>query len=109
LRQKYGIPESAYLTSDEPVPEQRLDSFLEALDGWVAGTLSLEDSAELVTAIDCAELDEYYILLGIPNFSFSSEQRDLLEPALTALGAGFPDYEEVFGICEKLQLLDSET
>ena len=68
LRQKHGIPENAYLTSDEPVGEEQSDPFLEAIEGWAAGALSLEDSAELVADLDHAELDEYYILLGLPNF-----------------------------------------
>jgi hypothetical protein len=110
LRLKHGIPENAYLTSDEPVGEQQSDSFLEAIDRWAAGTLSLEDSAELVADLDRVELDEYYILLGLPNFSFSSEQRDLLERALIALGAGFDDgYKEVFRFCEELRRLDEDT
>jgi hypothetical protein len=62
-----------------------------------------------VTDLDCVELDEYYILLGLPNFSFSSEQRDLLEQALIALGAGVDDgYKEVFRLCEELRRLDGD-
>lgn len=37
LRQKYGIPENAYLTPDEPVHEQHFDSFVEAVNGWAHG------------------------------------------------------------------------
>jgi hypothetical protein len=107
LRQKHGIPENTYLMSDEPVGERHADSFLDAIDCWAAGTLSLEDSAELVGDLDRVELDEYYILLGLPNFSFSSEQRDLLERSLIALGAGFNDgYKEVLRLCEELRRLD---
>jgi hypothetical protein len=110
LRRKYGIPENVYLTSDEPVEEQYVDSFLEAIDSWAAGSLSLDDSAELLADLDRAELDEYYILLGVPNFSFSSEQRDLLEHALVVLGAGLNDgYKEVFRLCEQLRRLDGDT
>ena len=110
LRQKHEIPENVYLTPDEPVVEQQSDSFLEAIDSWSAGVLSLEDSAALVANLDLAELDEYYILLGLPNFSFSSEQRDLLERALIALGAGMDDgYKEVFRLCEELRRLDGRT
>jgi TIR domain len=110
LRKEHGIPENAYLTSDEPVGEQQSESFLEAINSWAAGALSLEDSAELVADLDCVELDEYYILVGLPNFSFSSEQRDLVEHALIALGAGVEDgYKEVFRLCEELRRLDEAT
>jgi len=110
LRQEHGIPENVYLTSDEPVGEQQSESYLEAINSWAAGALSLQDSAELVADLDRVELDEYYILLGLPNFSFSSEQRDLLERALIALGAGVEDgYKEVFRLCEELRLLDGDT
>jgi hypothetical protein len=110
LRQKHGVPQNAYMTPDEPVGEQQSDSFLEAIESWAAGALSLEESAELVADLDQVELDEYYILLGLPNFSFSSEQRDLLERALVALGAGIEDgYKEVLRLCEELRRLDGDT
>lgn len=110
LRQEHGIPENAYLTSDEPVGEEHSNSFLEAIESWAAGALSPEESAELVADLDCVELDEYYILLGLPNFSFSSEQRDLLGRALIALGAGVEDgYKEVFRLCEELRRVDEDT
>jgi len=52
---------------------------------------------------------EYYILLGLPNFFFSSEQREVLERALIALVAGVEDgYREVFRLCEEIRRVDGD-
>lgn len=72
LRQKYRIPDDAYLTTDEPVHEEDMGWWSDALVGWSSGTLSREESAVLVRELDLDELDEYYVLLDVPNFSISS-------------------------------------
>jgi hypothetical protein len=70
--------------------------------------LSREDSAELISEIDRAELDEYYILLDVPNFHISTAQRPLLEQALIELGCGYEsDYQKVRELCVALRALDS--
>jgi hypothetical protein len=103
LRIKHKIPEDAYLTSDEPVREQHLGSFTEDIERWASGTLSRHESARLVHDLDLQELDEYFILLNIPNFSFSSAQRELLEMAIVELGCSFDDgYNKVGKLCERL-------
>ena len=107
LRGKHGIPEDTYLTTDESVRDDDLGWWMEQIGGWVSGTLSLEESAELVRWLDLEELDEYYILLEIPNFSISSKQRHLLERALIDLGCGYDDaYASLLPICASLRWLD---
>jgi hypothetical protein len=86
LRGKHGIPPDVYLTHDEPVHEDRLGSFLESIAEWASGTLSQAESQRLVHDLDLQEFDEYFVLLGIPNFSFSLPQRDLLERLIVKLG-----------------------
>jgi len=109
LRAKYGIPEDVYLTPDEPVREQHLGSYFEDLEGWASGTLSRPKSARLIYDLDREELDEYFVLLGLPNFSFSSHQRKLLEPALVELGCGHKSgYIKVNKICNQLSALDGD-
>ena len=109
LRKQYGIPEDVYLISDEPIRESHFGSYIEDIDGWASGTLSPESSARLVIDLDHDELDEYFILLGLPNFSFSASQRALLEEALVVIGSGFEDgYERLGHICADLRRLDSD-
>ncbi|MFG5411356.1 toll/interleukin-1 receptor domain-containing protein [Piscinibacter sakaiensis] len=109
LRVKHRIPEDAYLVSDEPIREDHLASYLTDLEGWASGTLSRADSVRLVIDLDNDELDEYYVLLGLPNFSFSGEQRSLLEQALIELGCGFESgYVVVDKICQALMARDSD-
>ncbi len=107
LRKKYRIPEDVYLTSDEPIREEHFASFREAIGNWASGTQSRDESIELVRDLDLAELDEYFILRSIPNFSISSDQRRLLEAGLVELGCGFENqYREVNRICAELRALD---
>lgn len=109
LRIKHKIPEDAYLTSDEPIREEHLGSFTEDIEGWASGTLSQHESARLVHGLDLQELDEYFILLDIPNFSFSSTQRKLLEIAIIELGCGLEDgYRKVGKLCERLATADHD-
>jgi len=79
LRQRYDIPREVYLTMDEPVREHHLGSYRDAIGEWSSGTLSREESLRLVRDLDLEELDEYYILLDVPNFAISREQWPLLE------------------------------
>jgi hypothetical protein len=107
LRKKHRIPGDVYLTSDEPVPDDGLSWWMESLGGWVSGALSREHSAQLVNELDLQELDEYYVLLDVPNFSISSDQRPLLEQALVELGCGYEhDYAPLREICSALRSLD---
>lgn len=109
LRVKHQIPEDVYLTSDEPVREQHLASFVDDISGWASGTLSRKESARLIHDLDREELDEYFILLGLPNFSFSSDQRTLLESALVEIGCGFNSgYKAVNRICALLTTSSSD-
>ncbi len=106
LRSKYEIPDRVYVTHDEPIHENELDWWHATLGEWASGTLSRDESRKLVAAIDVEELDEYYVLLGVPNFSFSAEQRDLLELALIEIGCGHEtDYKAARRTCEKLRAI----
>lgn len=108
LRIKHKIPEDVYLTSDESIREEHLGGFIENIEGWASGTLSRSECQRLIHDLDLQELDEYFILLGLPNFSISAIQRDLLELALIEIGCGFEDsYIEVEKLCEKLAINDS--
>ncbi|MBS0308929.1 MAG: toll/interleukin-1 receptor domain-containing protein, partial [Proteobacteria bacterium] len=101
LRGKYEIPRDVYLTIDEPVREKGLAWWIDSLCGWVSGTLERSESAELISELDLQELDEYFILLGVPNFAISGEQRDLLEDALIEMGCGLEnEFRELEPICE---------
>lgn len=104
LRIKHRIPEDVYLTTYEPILENHLASYMNDLREWVSGTLSTEDSTKFVLDLDQAELDEYYILLEVPNFSISGDQRLLLEDALIEIGCGYEDeYRRVGNIRTKLR------
>jgi hypothetical protein len=110
LRLKFEIAKDVYLTTDEPVRESGLRSWIVAISRWVSGTLTREESAELILDIDLEELDEYFILLNVPNFSISKEQRPLLHTALIELGCGFNnEYKKLTIICKKLRALDSSS
>jgi TIR domain len=106
LRQKYKLPHDIYLTTDEPVRESDLAWWSGALAEWVSGTMKKKASADFVKALDFDELDEYFILLGIPNFSISLEQRSLLERALVEIGCGYNnEFKKLDQICKALRKL----
>lgn len=106
LRQKYELPPDIYLTTDEPVRESELGWWADSLCAWVAGTLERGESRQFVAEIDLKELDEYFILLGVPNFAISGEQRALLEQALVEMGCGLDDgFEAVQTLCNALRRL----
>jgi hypothetical protein len=109
LRSKHRIPDDVYLTSDEPVREDGLAWWLERIREWSSGILSREESAELISEIDRVELDEYYILLDVPNFHISTAQRPLLEQGLIEIGCGYENnnYQKVRELCIALRALDS--
>lgn len=105
LRIKHRIPKDVYLTTDKPVRESC--SYMDDLCAWVSGTLSREESAQLVHDLDCDQLDEHYILLDVPNFAISGEQRVLLEHVLIDIGCGYQDdYRTVSDICARLRASD---
>lgn len=103
LRIKHRIPEDVYLVVDEPVREEHLVSYMDDMSSWVSGTLSREESTRLIHDLDLHELDEYYILLDIPNHAISGEQRHYLEHALVEIGCGFDsDYKALSDILTRL-------
>lgn len=107
LRKKYRIPNDVYITTDEPVNDNRYSWFMQSFAPWISGTMSTKESAEFVLSLDFDELDEYYILLNVPNYSISTQQRPLLEKALVELGSGYQDsYEKLSPICASLRALD---
>ncbi len=109
LRVKHRIPEDVYLTTDDPIRDDHFNSYMDDLCGWVAGTLTKEESAEFVHDLDLDELDEYYILLEIPNFFISGKQRLHLENALIEVGCGYAtDYTGLSEICERLRASDKK-
>jgi hypothetical protein len=106
LRLRHSIPADVYLTTDEPIDESDLGWWRTALGHWAGGTLEPKESANLVAQLDFEEMDEYFVLLGIPNFQISGRQRDLTRRALVALGSGFESgYREVDSICCHLRAL----
>lgn len=107
LRNRHHIPDDVYLTTDEPIRESDIGWWTNMISGWVSGTLGREESFELVRELDLQEFDEYYVLLGIPNFSISNQQRDLLEMLLIEMGSGFlNEFSEITVLCEALRTLD---
>jgi TIR domain len=106
LRAKFEIPSDVYLTTDEPIRDSEWSWWLSTLCSWVSGTLLTEESAYLVVELDMQEFDEYYILLGVPNFAISGDQRPLMEAALRGVGSGHEtDYSEARAICAQLRAL----
>ena len=78
-------------------------------DAWSSGTLSAEESSRVVSEIDQEELDEYYILIDVPNFLISGQQREILEHALVALGCGFEsEWKELDELCELMRATDRD-
>lgn len=107
LSQKYRIPSDAYLTTDEPIREDDLNYFRKTIGIWASGTLSRKASASLVNNLDMQEMDEFYILMNIPNFAISERQRPLFEKAIIELGCGWKDnYQKVNDICSSLRALE---
>jgi TIR domain len=106
LQDRFDLPSDVYLTTDEPISDGEWEWWLTSLCAWVSGTMSNDECANLVIELDLQEFDEYYVLLGIPNFSLSAKQRPMLEAVLRTLGSGLEsDYEEAREICERLRKL----
>ncbi|MES2405782.1 MAG: hypothetical protein V4528_00500 [Pseudomonadota bacterium] len=104
LSLKYRIPPDLYLTTEEPIRESEFSWWKEALASWSSGTMSPEESAEFVSALDHNQFDEYYILLEVPNFLISGIQRNLLERSLIELGCGFEnEWEKLDELCDALR------
>jgi hypothetical protein len=104
LSLKYRLSPDVYLTIDEPVRESEFSWWRDSLASWSSGTMSSKESAQLVHALDLDELDEYYILLEVPNFHISGSQRNLLERALIELGCGYEDeWKKLDGLCNALR------
>ena len=108
LTQKYQIPDTVYLMSDEPEDEDQVAGWLESFEAWSAGTMSRAESQSLQSDLDeRIDLDQFYILLGIPNFSVTRIQRPLLERAIVALGCRYSDEcHEISEICRAIRSLD---
>lgn len=110
LRLKHRLPSDLYLTTDEPIRESELSWWKDALGNWASGTMSPEESADLVSALDQDEFDEYYILLDVPNYLISRAQRDLLERSLIELGCGFGDeWEKLDKLCKALRTVSRDS
>ena len=105
----YEIPLDVYLTTDEPVREANYSSYMHDIGQWASGTLSRVSSGKLVADLDLDELDEYFILINVPNFAISSEQRVILEFALVELGCYFEEgtHDVVEEICENLRNIET--
>ena len=87
--------------------EDHLGPLLDSIEEWASGTLSHAESQLLVHHLDLQELDEYFVLLGIPNFSFSLPQRDLLEKLIVKLGCWIVDGGiEIDELSAELRALD---
>ncbi|MFT6634802.1 toll/interleukin-1 receptor domain-containing protein [Alcanivorax sp.] len=109
LKAILNIPDDVYLIADEPIGEQYIDSYLEDIGHWSSGTLSKKESEKLVMDLDTYEYDEYYILLNIPNFSISLEQRAILERIIIEFGCAFKEgYETVEKLCTQLRKIDQQ-
>lgn len=110
LRVLHDIPEDVYLEADEPVSESRLRPLLNAIEGWASGTLLRHESEQLLNDLDLNELDEYFVLLGVPNFSFSTEHREILRAAMIELGTYYTDgFKIVEPFCDQLRALDIDS
>lgn len=106
LLQKYELPNDAYITTDDPIHDSDLGWWSNTLCSWTSGTLSRKESNKFVFELDLEELDEYFILLGIPNFSIAEYQRDFLQQALVEIGCGLKnDYKKAQSIVGSLRQL----
>jgi hypothetical protein len=91
LRRKHRLPENLYLTTDEPMRLEEGLELLKDIDLWTSGTLTPSESDKLVRYLDSFELDEFYILLGVPNFEISFRQSEFMRVALVEIGCAFND------------------
>lgn len=109
LRRKHRLPLNVYLTTDEPIRAEDRAWYNEAIGEWAAGTLTRKKSAAVVHQLDLDELDEFYILLGVPNYEVSFRQGRLLERALIDVGCACTDgFEDLVETANALCSLDGE-
>ncbi|MBB5208003.1 hypothetical protein HNQ52_001532 [Chiayiivirga flava] len=106
LKAKHQIPHGVYLTTDPPVRESELSWWRDFFSGWSSGTLTKQQSRTLAFELDLAEMDEFYVLLNVPNYRIAKEHRQLLEKAIVGIGAGYKTgYKGVERICRSLRVL----
>lgn len=106
LKAKHRIPHGVYVTTDPPVRESELTWWRDFFSGWSSGTLTKQQSRTLAFELDLAEMDEFYVLLNVPNYRIAKEHRQLLEKAMVEIGAGYKTgYKGVERICRSLRAL----
>lgn len=90
LAEVFNLPADVELPPEEPLPEERFESWIDGFDEWCAGTLGEEGTDELIYDLEVyLEVDYLYVLLGLPNYAVSDKQRVLLGKALRAIGSWF--------------------
>ncbi|WP_413438765.1 toll/interleukin-1 receptor domain-containing protein [Sulfuriferula sp. GW1] len=99
---KYGLSNDINITPSEPISEEKLRLWLEALDQWVSGMLGEVESMSLLRDLDfyMDDYDYLYIFFGIPNYAVSMEQRLLLDRAVRIVGDG-----EIDSLCPLIDAL----
>lgn len=111
LHEKFNLPQDMYLMLDGNfIREEAISWWREWLRHWALGTLSRKESKKLFFELDAIiDVDQYYVLFGIPNFSISLEQRDLLDEAAILRGCYFGEgTNEIEQICNDLRMLVSQ-
>lgn len=108
LQKKYDIPENVYIGFMEPIKEESLPWFINAIGNWVSGTLEEGECNEFLFQLDeYLDFDYFYVLVNIPNFSISRAQRPLFDKAILAVGKWFAnDESDIDDICDELRMLD---
>ena len=66
----HGIPTDIELVRDEPLPDGRIEAWLQGFEDWVAGTAGEDETASLIHDIEIYfEVDDLWLLFGLPNFA----------------------------------------
>ncbi len=106
LAATYDLPKEIEIIPDEPIPEERLGAWFEGFEQWVSGTLGTDETNSLILDIEIyLEVDDLYILLGLPNYSVSNAQRELLSEAIVIIGSWYETSDEValLAVCQALR------
>lgn len=109
LGRVHGIPTDMEIARDDPIPENRIEAWLDGFEEWVSGTAGEAETATLLRDINIYfEVDELWLLFGLPNFAVSEIQREVMNLAISFIGSAFErDVDAgLESLCERLRSLD---
>lgn len=111
LERVHDVPTDVEVLREEPIPDARVEAWLQGFEDWVAGTAGEEETASLLADIDIYfEIDALWLFFGLPNFAVSEQQREILDEAIVIIGSAIEREAEteLRALCQRLRAMDAQ-